>query len=146
MVNVNKAGLKNKGEAIATIIFNLIFLWVLSMVPGWQLAFLKSNYMVVLTILQINCVVQIALAVLLLIIDPRGLRLFVKAVSEAAGLVALVMMYYLYPFNFSNVNLSWIDKILPALLVLAMIVAIGKIISYFFILLFRSRDNSTAQE
>lgn len=147
MDNSTKPAWKRNGEPIANIIANLIGLWVLSMVPQWDIAFLKPNYMVVLTIMQINCVVQIIGSVLLLIFDPRALRLLIKAGMEAAGFVVLVMLYYVYPFNFTNYhNLGWIDKVLPILLVLAMIVTIGKIISYFFILFFRSGNKTTAQE
>lgn len=137
-------GKHRKGEHIANIILNIIFLWVLSMVPGWDLEFLKSGYMVVLTVMQINCVVQIAAAIVLLATEIRLIRNLVKIIAEAAGLVVVMMMYYIYPFDFSNFhNLGWLDKVLPIFFIIGMVVSVIKIISYILKTFFRSRENTT---
>lgn len=138
-------GKKRKGEHIANIIVNLIFLWILSMVPDWDLPFLKNNYMVVLTIMQINCLVQIAAAVLLLVTDIRFISYLVKIVAEAAGFVVVMMLYTTYPFDFSNYhNLGWLDKVLPIFFIIGMVVSVIKIISYFLKMFFHSRENTTS--
>lgn len=124
---------RRKGEHIGNIIANIIGIWILSMVPGWELDFLAPNYMVVLTVMQINCIVQIAGSAILLLTQPRPVMNIIKIIMEAAGLVVLVLLYYLYPFTFSNFhNLWWLDRILPILFVIAMVVSLIKIINFTF--------------
>ncbi len=124
-------GDRKKGEYIANIIFNLIFLWILSRVPHWNIPFLADDYMVVLLVMKINCLVQIAANIVLLILFIRPLRYVVKIIAEAAGLAALMVMYYLYPFDFSNFhNLGWLDKVLPILFIIGMVVTVVKIFTY----------------
>ncbi len=131
-------GDRKKGEYIANIIFNLIFLWILSRVPHWNIPFLADDYMVVLLVMKINCWVQIAANIVLLVMFIRALRYVVKIIAEAAGLAALMVMYYLYPFDFSNYhNLGWLDKVLPILFIIGMVVAVVKIFTYAVKVFFR---------
>ena len=131
-------GDRKKGEYIANIIFNLIFLWILSRVPHWNIPFLADDYMVVLLVMKINCWVQIAANIVLLVMYIRALRYVVKIIAEAAGLAALMVMYYLYPFDFSNYhNLGWLDKVLPILFIIGMVVAVVKIFTYAVKVFFR---------
>ncbi len=120
-----------KAEHIANIIFNLIFLWILSRVPHWDIPFLGDNYMVVLLVMKINCWVQIAANIVLLVLSIILLRYLFKLIAEAAGLAALMVLYYLYPFNFSNYhNMGWLDRVLPILFIIGMVVAVVKIFTY----------------
>lgn len=131
-------GDRKKGEYIANIIFNLIFLWILSRVPHWNIPFLADDYMVVLLVMKINCWVQIAANIVLLVMFIRALRYVVKIIAEAAGLAALMVMYNLYPFDFSNYhNLGWLDKVLPILFIIGMVVAVVKIFTYAVKVFFR---------
>lgn len=129
--NYVETGNPKKAEHIANIIFNLIFLWILSRVPDWDIPFLGDNYMVVLLVMKINCWVQIAANIVLLVLSIIPLRYLVKLIAEAAGLAALMVLYYLYPFDFSNYhNMGWLDRVLPILFIIGMVVAIVKIFTY----------------
>lgn len=129
--NYVETGNPKKAEHIANIIFNLIFLWILSRVPYWDIPFLGDNYMVVLLVMKINCWVQIAANIVLLVLSIIPLRYLVKLIAEAAGLAALMVLYYLYPFDFSNYhNMGWLDNVLPILFIIGMVVAVVKIFTY----------------
>lgn len=129
--NYGETGSPKKAEHIANIIFNLIFLWILSRVPYWDIPFLGDDYMVVLLVMKINCWVQIAANIVLLVLFILPLRYLVKLIAEAAGLAALMVLYYLYPFDFSNYhNMGWLDKVLPILFIIAMVISAIKIVTY----------------
>ncbi|GEM_PF-1730956 len=117
-----------RGEYIGNIIVNLIFLWILSMVPKWDLDFLKDNYMIVLLILKINCLVQIAGNLILLFISLKTLNLLLRIILELAGIVPLIMMFYIYPFDFTG-EWNWLDKALPIIFIIGMAVAAIKVIT-----------------
>lgn len=118
------------GEYIANIIFNLIFLWILSRVPHWNIGWLKDNYMVVLLILQINSLAQIAGNIIMLVFKVRMVRYIASILMEIAGFVAVLMLYYLYPFDFSGYSLKWLDVVLPILFIVGMVVSAVKIVTY----------------
>jgi len=144
MNNFHERSLKRrKGEHIGNIIANIIGLWILSMVPGWDLAFLAENYMVVLTVMQINCIIQIIGSILLLLTEPRPIRYLFKIAMEAAGTVVLVLLVYLYPFDFSHFhNLGWLDKLLPVFFIIAIIVSVVKIVSFIIRLVMGERERA----
>jgi len=129
--NYGETGNPKKAEHIANIILNLIFLWILSRVPYWDIPFLGDDYMVVVLVMKINCWVQIAANIVLLVLFILPLRYLVKLIAEAAGLAALMVLYYLYPFDFSNYhNMGWLDKVLPILFIIAMVISAIKIVTY----------------
>lgn len=125
---MKNSGKPKRGEYIGNIIANLIFLWILSMVPGWDLDFLKDNYMMVLLILKINCIVQIAGNFILLFLPSRLLNLLLRIVLELVGVVPLIMMIYIYPFDFTG-KWNWLDKALPVLFIIGLAIAAIKVIT-----------------
>lgn len=125
---------RRQGEYIANIIGNLIFLWVLYMVPQWDPGFLKDGYLFVLMLLKINVFIQIGgNVVLIALAEVRPARHFIRILMEMAGLAMLCILYYVYPFDFSNYpGLLWLDRILPLIFIIAMVVSTIQIIVYIF--------------
>lgn len=139
-INYEKSKIK-KSEHIGNIIANLVFLWILYRLPHWNLDFLKGDYMVLLLIMQINCYVQIAANILLLLAEIRAVRLIIKIIAEIAGFVPLILIYYLYPFDFTNYpNLHWLDRILPVIFILGMVITGIKIITMVLKLFFSNEE------
>lgn len=139
-INCEKSKIK-KSEHIGNIIANLVFLWILYRLPHWNLDFLKGDYMVLLLIMQINCYVQIAANILLLVAEIRSIRLIIKIIAEIAGFVPLILIYYLYPFDFTNYpNLNWLDRILPVIFILGMVITGIKIITMVLKLFFSNEE------
>jgi hypothetical protein len=121
---------RHKGEYISNIIFNIIILIVLSRVPGWDLPFLKEHYMVVLTVLMFNCGIQAAGNLLMLIVPQKLTMYLIKILLEAASVAVGFVLVYLYPFNFSCSNMPWLDKVLPIIFIIGIVIGIIKIIVY----------------
>jgi hypothetical protein len=114
---------KYRGEAIAAIIFNLIWLWIINKVPDWNFSFVLDSYGVLLWIWNLNVGVQVLTNLIILIFAVRWLRYLMKAVMEAGSFVSLIATYYLYPFNFSDaVGWSHTDTVIQIALIIAMIV------------------------
>ncbi len=128
---------KRRGEYITSIIFNLIFLWIVNKIPGWHLGFIRDNFGVVLWILNMNILIQIGGNALMLLVDLAVIRYFSRMVLEASSFITQIVLFYIYPFDFSHFHdLYWIDWVFPILLIIGMIVSALKIISNLWKLIF----------
>ena len=127
-----------KGEYIGNIIFQLIFLWIVNNVQEWHLVFIKDNYLVVVWILNLNIFIQIGGNVLMFLVDIPMVRYLSKMITEAASFVTQLVIFYIFPFDFSNFHgLFWLNWFLPVALIIGMVVSALKVISNFWKLIFR---------
>jgi len=122
---------RHRGEAIGSIIWNLIFLYIVNKVPDWDLTFINERYDIVLWVLNLNIIVNLIGYGSILFLDFRWLWHLVRAILDAAGLVVLLVLYFLYPFNFSEVGgWSWLDIVLPIAFIIGMVASgVGMIIN-----------------
>lgn len=121
---------RHRGEAIWSVIWNLIFLYIVNNVPEWDLPFINDRYETVLWILNINLVLQIIGWALILFLDFHWLWHLVRSVLDAASLVVLLVLYFLYPFDFSMIGgWTWLDIVFPVLFIIGMVASgIGMVV------------------
>lgn len=125
------------GEYIGAVIFNLLFLWIVNNIMDWHLGFIRDNFMVVLWVLNVNIAVQIAGNVLMLITGTRIMRYLSLIVMESASFVTTMVLFYIYPFDFSNFHgMFWLDWFLPVALIIGMVVSAIKVLANFWKLIF----------
>lgn len=128
---------KRRGEYITSIIFNLIFLWIVNKIPEWKLSFIRDNFSAVLWILNMNLLIQIGGNTLMLLIDHPAIRYLSRMILEASGFITMIVLFFIYPFNFSHLHhLAWIDKVLPILLIIGMVISALKVFSNLWKLIF----------
>ena len=129
--------LKNRrGEHIWAIIWNIIFLWVVNKVPDWNLSFINDHYNAVLIFLNLNIYVQIAAHTVMAFLEIKWIYFLLRIVSEAATFVLFVILYYMYPFDFSGTTYGWLDTVLPILMIITMVVSGISVIVYLLRLVF----------
>jgi hypothetical protein len=127
-----------RGEYIAAIVFNLIFLWIIHHIGEWNPGFIRENFSVVIWILDVNILIQIAGNILMLILDLPAIRYLSLAVTESASFVTQMVLFYIYPFDFSHFhNLYWLDTVIPIVLIIGMGVSALKVVSNIWKLVFR---------
>jgi hypothetical protein len=132
-----KKSRSRKGEYVGAIIFNLFFLWVVNNIQDWHIGFIKDNFSVVLWILNVNILIQIAGNALMLVFDLPVIRYFSLIVTESASFITQIVLFYIYPFDFSNFHgLFWLDWFLPIALIIGMIVSALKVFSNLWKLIF----------
>jgi hypothetical protein len=133
----DRPGSHRKGEYIGNVIFGFIFLWIVNKVPEWNLGFIRDNYEVILWILNLNIMVQIAGNALMFIVELAPVRYFSRMVMEAASFLLNIVLYYIYPFDFSHFHgLFWLDMLIPILLIIGMVVSALKVFSNLWKLIF----------
>jgi len=124
---------KHRGEAIGSIICNLIFLYIVNKVPDWDLPFINERYDTVLWVLNLNIFANLVGYALIFFLNFRWLWFLVRATLDAVGLLMLLVLYFLYPFDFSGISgWSWLDTVLPILFIIGMVASgIGLVVNLF---------------
>ncbi len=132
-----KTYMRYRSEAIWSVVWNLVWLWIINNVQDWNLSFLTGNFSVLLPVWNINIIIQLVTNAGIIFIDKRWLRYLMKAIMEAASFVTLIATFYLYPFVFANLT-GWglTDFIVQIGLVIGMVVTAISVIVYLWKMLF----------
>jgi hypothetical protein len=126
-----------RAEYITAIVFNLIWLFIVNKVPDWNLQFINDHYQAVLWALNMNIFIQIGGNILMLIFDIRFVRYLSRILLETANFLLLIILYYIYPLDFSGIHgWSFLDVLIPWLLIIAMIVSALKVLGNIWKLIF----------
>jgi hypothetical protein len=135
--NKEKPLRNRRAEYISAIVWNLIWLFIVNKVPDWHLQFINDHYPAVLWALNMNIFIQIGGNILMLIFDIRFVRYLSRIILEAANFLVLIILYYIYPLDFSGISgLSFLDVLIPWLLIIGMIVSVLKVFGNIWKLIF----------
>jgi hypothetical protein len=136
--NKEKGIKSGNGEYIGAILFNLLFLWVVNHITEWHLGFIRDNFPVVQWILTVSIMIKIAGNSVMLVFQHRKIRNLSIIMIEIASFITQMVLFYIYPFNFSNFHgLFWIDWFLPVAFIIGMIISAIKVVSNLWKLIFR---------
>ena len=95
-------GARRFGYVVAVLV-NAAMLYAVNRWPGWEvLPFLTADLVLVLGLVNASIVVNLAANLVYLVRDPRWLRALGDLLTTAVGLVALVRMWQVFPFDFSG--------------------------------------------
>jgi len=118
-------GLRRTGY-IAAIIVMIVVIYCLRHLREWGLTFLTEDFSKCLFYIELSIYVSIAAKALFIFYDNRWFRHFIQAITSIASLVALIMVYVIYPFNIEDGN--WDKWIKIGILILFGLTVIGIII------------------
>jgi len=108
-------------EYIWAILWNIFFLYIVNKIPQWHWEFINGRYMVILWVLNASIAVHLGANLLMLILEFRWMRYVGKILMGIAAFITLIMLYYLYPFDFSQVpGWTWMDTFLPVFFIIGM--------------------------
>lgn len=100
-------GARRFGYVVAVLV-NAAMLYAVNRWPGWEvLPFLTAEMVLVLGLVNASIVVNLAANLVYLVRDPRWLRALGDLLTTAVGLVALVRMWQVFPFDFSGDWAGW---------------------------------------
>lgn len=106
-------GYREKADHLAAVFSNLIVLWIINNVQGWNLSFVTDAYPAVLWVLNVAVVAQILGNGALVIYGSRWLHHLVNLVLHVLGVLSLIVLYVIYPFDFGAYNgvIEWLARI-----------------------------------
>lgn len=133
-----KTAKRHRGEAIMAIFWNLILMYIFYKVPDWDLPFINEKYNTVVWILYINVLSTIIGYILVFFFDFRWVWYLVRAILDGIGFVTMIVLYFVYPFDFSTIGgWSWLDIFIPIALIIGMIATVIGVIVNLWKLFFR---------
>jgi hypothetical protein len=90
------------------ILVNLAMLYAINVWPGWEvLPFLTAELTLVLGLVNASVIVNIAANVAYLVRDPAWFKALGDAVTTTVGLLAMVRMWQVFPFDFGASTFDW---------------------------------------
>jgi len=135
--NKDKSLRNRRAEYITALIWNLIWLFVVNKVQDWHLQFINDHYPAVLWALNMNIFIQIGGNVLMFLLDISFVRYLSRILLETANFFLMIILYYIYPFDFSGIpGWSFLDWLIPWMLIIGMIVSVLKVFSNIWKLIF----------
>lgn len=94
---------------LMTIVVDAVLLYAANRRPGWEaLPFLTRQTVLVLGSVNAALVVSLAVNVVYLFRDPRWLKALGDMLTLAVGVVALVRIWQVFPFDFGHRAVDWV--------------------------------------
>jgi hypothetical protein len=117
---VTTPGVRRFGYVIA-IAVNVVMIYVVNNILSWGIApFLTEDFSQVVGWLNLSLAATVAANITYLAFDPPWFRSASQALVNLAGLMAIIRMYDVFPFDFTGYEFPW-DRTARILLILAMV-------------------------
>ncbi len=95
------------GYAVAVVV-NAAMLYAVNRWPGWQqVPFLTGETRKVIDLVNASIIVSLVANVVYLVRDPRWLKALGDLVTTSVGLVVLVRIWRVFPFDFGDGSIDW---------------------------------------
>ncbi|HEU4512084.1 MAG TPA: hypothetical protein VFR87_03165 [Nocardioidaceae bacterium] len=87
---------------------NVLLLWLANVQPGWEaLPFLTSDMEQVMPLVNASLIAGAVANVVYLAADPKWLKALGDIVTTVVGIVAMVKMWQVFPFDFGDASFDW---------------------------------------
>jgi hypothetical protein len=98
---------RRTGYAIA-IGINVVMLWLANVEPGWEvLPFLTADMEQVMPLVNASMLAGVVVNVFYLAADPKWLKAVGDIVTTTVGIVAMVAIWQVFPFDFGDASFDW---------------------------------------
>ncbi|TDO69175.1 hypothetical protein EV651_101214 [Kribbella sp. VKM Ac-2571] len=98
---------RRTGYVFATV-FNAAALYAIHFWPGWQqLSFLTSETQQILGWVTASLIAGLGANVVYLLVDPPQLKALGDLVITGVGLVAIIRVWQVFPFDFGDASFDW---------------------------------------
>ena len=111
-------------EYTIAIIVSLIFLYVFNNLLNWHIYFVTNALNEVLWIINLSLLATIIGNALFILYRADWFRHLVKIVINIFNIIAVYLVYLVFPFNFNNSFLNWAINILLILIMIRIVIAI----------------------
>ena len=110
-------------EYIVSIIFNLIFYYIVNNLLNWNIYFITPALNEVLWIINLSIITTIIGNILLLLYSSESFRHLMKIIINTINFVAVYFVYVVFPFNFNNSFYNWVISIFIVLIMIGLVIA-----------------------
>ena len=115
---------EEKWGYFGTIIFSLIFYYIVNNLLNWHIYFITSAFNEVLWIINLSILATIIGNGVLILYSPIRFMHAVKIIINIISFIAVYIVYKVFPFNFYNSFYNWGFNILLILGLIGILIAI----------------------
>ncbi len=115
---------EEKWGYFGTIIFSLIFYYIVNNLLNWHIYFITSAFNEVLWIINLSILATIIGNGLLILYSPIRFMHAIKIIINIISFIAVYIVYKVFPFNFYNSFYNWGFNILLILGLIGIVIAI----------------------
>jgi hypothetical protein len=123
---------KKSAELTFSAIANTVLVVLLNSVPLWRQytrGVVLEDFVQILWAANISLLAQISGNLSMIFYRPPRFAAFVQVLTTAAGFLSIIVFYVVFPLDFSQVGLPWINAVLKIVLIAGMAgAAIGLIV------------------
>jgi hypothetical protein len=113
------------GNVIGIVLVNTVLVW-----RQYTHGVILESWVDILWAANLSLVVQIVGNAVLSAYRPARAYSFIQAVHSAAGLLSTIVFFVVFPLDFSQVGVDWLNTLVKAVLILGMVGAsIGVIVN-----------------
>jgi hypothetical protein len=106
---------------VVAVLVNATMLYLVNVWPGWDaVPFITDEMTAVLGLVNASILVGIAANLVYVVNDTKSVRGLGELITTAVGLVAMIRIWQVYPFDFAGYSFDW-DVVVRVLLVLGMV-------------------------
>ena len=106
-------------NAIGIVLFNTVPLW-----RQYTQGVVLEDFVRILWAANLSFLVQIAGNLSLMFYRPPRFAALVQILATAAGLLSLIVFYLVFPLDFSQVGVAWLNSALRIVLIVGMVGAV----------------------
>ena len=120
-------GARRAGYLVAVLV-NAAMLCAVNVWPGWEaVPFLTGGMRLVIGLINLSIVVNLGANVVYLLRDPPWLKALGDILTTAVGLVALVRIWQVFPFDFGDGSFDWtpVTRVLLGVGIIGSAIGIG---------------------
>lgn len=100
-------GSRRLGYTIAVLV-NAVMLYAVNVWPGWQaVPFLTADTATVIPLVNASILVSLVINAAYVLHDPAWVRALGDLATSAVGLVAIVRLWQVFPFDFGGASFDW---------------------------------------
>lgn len=133
---------------VVAVLVNAAMLYLANAWPGWEaVPFLTDDTRLVMGLVNASIIASIVVNLVYLMHDPRWLGALGGVVSTSVGLLALLRIWQVFPFDFGDSSFDW-ELVARILLGVGMVGSLIGIVSGFvsFVRGMADRDSLTRRE
>ena len=100
---------------IASVVINIVILYLLPRVPDWNIPFITESYGEVLSILMVSTGIQIAGNASLIFLRSRKAYYIAQIIFSSVTISVLFRLITVFPFDFSIVGVPSLDIVMKVI-------------------------------
>ncbi len=125
---IKKSGAARRIGYIFSIIFMIVFIYILRHLRSWGFTFLTDDFSSLLFYIELSIYISIGINILFLLYDHKWFRHLLQGVANVFSALSVIMAYVIFPFTIEDE--TWVKWVKIIILVIFGFTVIGTLAEF----------------